>query len=382
MLSSTFPRRIAIFGSTGSIGTQALDVLSGLEGFRVVALAAGSNVKLLTEQAAQWRVTNLILANADAAKALPGARFGCEAMQETAASPDVDDVLVAISGAAGVAISMAAARAGKRILLANKETLVCAGALFMQTVRENGAELLPVDSEHSAIFQCLQGQPPPKRLVLTASGGPFLGKTREELRHVTFEQAMAHPTWRMGWKITLDSATLLNKGMELLEACVLFDLPPERVEVVVHPQSILHSAVVFEDESMIGQLGWPDMRLPIQYALTYPARCASPQRALHLAELGNISFQKPDEDTFRCLALARQAYAAGGVAGAVYNAAGEGAAQAFRQGAIGFLDIADCVQSALVHAPTLPLTLENMIKADTWARAHVAEKAKQEKGNA
>ncbi|MCL2432954.1 MAG: 1-deoxy-D-xylulose-5-phosphate reductoisomerase [Clostridia bacterium] len=357
-----YNRKVAVIGSTGSIGKQALQVLAGLKDrFAVAALAAGSNEALLNEQAALFGVKTTALAHRDG----PGA------LCDMAAHPGIDDVLIAVSGAAGLAVSMAAARAGKRILLANKETLVCAGPLFLAEAAKNGATVLPIDSEHSAIYQCLAGagQNKPQKLILTCSGGPFRGWSRERLASVTFADTQNHPTWNMGWKITLDSATLFNKGLELLEAVALFGVEQAQVEVVVHPQSVIHSAVEFADGSVIAQLGWPDMRLPIQYALTYPVRteCTALQ-PFSLLEAGPLTFEKPDETAFPCLALGREAANIGGVAGAVYNAAGEATAELFRQGRIGFLQIAELVEKALSHTPKCELTLENIIQADQETR--------------
>lgn len=373
---------IVILGSTGSIGTQALDVIRSMpERFRVVGLAAGSNVGLLKKQIEEFRPKAASLASIEAAhklqeRNLPGLEIltGPNAMEEMVEREDVDLVLNAVVGAAGILPTLAAIRAGKDVALANKETLVAAGNVVMEAVKEHNVRLLPVDSEHSAIFQCLQGvgDRDLHKVILTASGGPFRESTKEELERVTVGEALAHPTWNMGGKITIDSATLMNKGLEVIEAHWLFQVPPERIEVVIHPQSIVHSLVELSDGSVIAQLGVADMRLPIQYALTYPERLNSPAERLSLIEVGRLDFEAPDVERFPCLRLAYEALAVGGTFPTVLNAANEVAVQAFMQGRIGFTDIPRLIESALEqHRGVIKPDLEDILEADREGREYL-----------
>ena len=375
--------RISLLGSTGSIGTQALDVVDCTQG-KVAALTAHRSVKRMEEQIRRYRPEYAALSDEAAARDLKvrvadtGCRIGsgprgvCEAAQLA----DVDTVLNAVVGIAGLLPTMAAIEAGnRRLALANKETLVAGGSLVMDAARKAGVEILPVDSEHSAIFQCLQGKAPNgalKRILLTASGGPFFGKTREELKEITPAQALRHPNWEMGAKITIDSATLMNKGLELIEAVWLFGLTPEQVHIVVHRESVVHSMVEYDDHSVIAQMGVPDMRIPIQYALTYPNRIKSPVEELNFDNYPALTFSKPDEDTFRCLPICREAIRRGGLFPAAANGATEQAVALFLEGKIGFLDIADLVERAMQGQPKVERpTLEQVLEADSAARAQV-----------
>ena len=370
-------RALSILGSTGSIGTQTLEVAASC-GIRVAALTANRSIDLLEKQARQFHPD--LVAAADETAAVSLARrladtditvlAGEEGVLAAAAYPGADTAVTALVGIAGLRPTLAAIDAGKRIALANKETLVCAGPLVMARAKEKGAEIVPVDSEHSAIFQSLQGsrQKELKRILLTASGGPFYGRTREELSAVTPAHALKHPNWDMGAKVTIDSATLMNKGLELLEAMSLFAVRPDQIEILVHRESILHSAVEYCDNSVIAQLGAPDMRLPIQYALTWPDRTPGPADPLDLFRAGRLTFAKPDLETFRCLALAIRAAETGGTAPAVLNGANEVAVARFLSGEIGFLDIAALVEAVLDAVPAEPLTLEGVFRADREAR--------------
>lgn len=373
---------IIILGSTGSIGTQALDVVRRMpDRFRVVGLAAGSNVELLAKQIEEFRPKTASLASDQGARRLKERNFpdleiltGPNAMEEMVKREDVDLVLNAVVGAAGILPTLAAIRAGKDVALANKETLVAAGSVVMDAVREHNVRLLPVDSEHSAIFQCLQGvgDRDLHKVILTASGGPFRESTKDELERVTVEEALAHPTWNMGGKITIDSATLMNKGLEVIEAHWLFQVPPDRIEVVIHPQSIVHSLVELSDGSVIAQLGVADMRLPIQYALTFPERLSSPVERLSLTEVGRLDFEAPDAERFPCLPLAYEALAAGGTFPTVLNAANEVAVQAFMQGRIGFTDIPRLIEAALEqHQGVMKPDLEDILEADAEGREYL-----------
>ena len=373
---------IIILGSTGSIGTQALDVVRRMpDRFRVVGLAAGSNVELLAKQIEEFRPKTASLASDQGARRLKERNFpdleiltGPNAMEEMVKREDVDLVLNAVVGAAGILPTLAAIRAGKDVALANKETLVAAGSVVMDAVREHNVRLLPVDSEHSAIFQCLQGvgDRDLHKVILTASGGPFRENTKDELERVTVEEALAHPTWNMGGKITIDSATLMNKGLEVIEAHWLFQVPPDRIEVVIHPQSIVHSLVELSDGSVIAQLGVADMRLPIQYALTFPERLSSPVERLSLTEVGRLDFEAPDAERFPCLPLAYEALAAGGTFPTVLNAANEVAVQAFMQGRIGFTDIPRLIEAALEqHQGVMKPDLEDILEADAEGREYL-----------
>jgi 1-deoxy-D-xylulose-5-phosphate reductoisomerase len=304
---------------------------------------------------------------------------GTQGVLEAASIKNADIVLNAAVGIAGLAPTLAAIRAKKTLALANKESLVAAGEIVMREAKENGVSILPVDSEHSAIFQCLQGCADVprelKKIILTASGGPFYGKTRKELQNVTVEQALRHPNWAMGAKITIDSATLMNKGLELIEACRLFELPPEQVEIVVHRQSIIHSAVEFADGAVIAQLGVPDMRLPIQYALTFPQRFTSPAKSLNLFETGALTFSKPDIETFKCLSVCIEAARRGGLYTAAASGAGEQAVELFLNGKIGFNEIGELVEAAAFTDLPSGMTVEAVFEADAAARRRVLELA-------
>ena len=372
-------KELIILGSTGSIGTQALEV-ARREGYRVTAMAAGSNVELFEKQIREFKPSIVALFNSGAANDLKiriadtetQVLCGAEGVCEVARSRG-DIVLNAIVGIAGLAPTLAAIDAGKDIALANKETLVTGGEIVNRRVREKGVKLLPVDSEHSAIFQSLQGAPEGslKKILLTASGGPFYGKKREELENVTVEQALKHPNWSMGAKITIDSATLMNKGLEVIEAVHLFGLPASDIEVLVHRQSILHSGVELNDGAIIAQLGTPDMRLPIQYALTYPSRSMAFER-LSLADIGTLTFERPDTDTFRCLPLCMQAIDRGGLYPTAINGANEEAVALFLKGEIKFLQIASLVEEALQAAESREnFTVEDIFEADRAARETV-----------
>jgi 1-deoxy-D-xylulose-5-phosphate reductoisomerase len=364
-----------------------LDVISRHpERFQVEALAAGHNWELLIEQANRFRPKQVSVASkelADKIKAhLPSGTavlVGEQGLIETAANNDADIVVTAIVGSQGLKPTLAAIEAGKHIGLANKETLVSGGHLVSAAAKRNNVKLLPVDSEHSAIFQCLNGEPLSalRKIVLTASGGSFRDRTREELKSVTLKEALAHPNWSMGAKITIDSATMANKGLEVIEAHWLFELPYERIEVVIHPESIIHSFVEFDDRSMIAQMGLPDMRVPIQYALTYPERLVSPVPSLDLTELGTLHFRKMDFDRFPCLRMAFDCGIAGGTMTAVYNAANEVAVSRFVTGEIGFLDIEGVIESAIGrHEAAASPALEQIEEADRWARRVAAEYGK------
>jgi 1-deoxy-D-xylulose-5-phosphate reductoisomerase len=377
-------RHIALLGATGSIGRSALEVIAAFpEKFRVSYLTAHRNIKLLQEQILQFHPRGVVVleeANASRVRDAVGnstdVLAGPGALQDIVKRDDVDLVVSALVGFAGLEPTLCALQAGKDVALANKETLVAGGDLVMRTAREHKARLLPVDSEHSAILQCLQGEDPATidRLLLTASGGPFLAMSAAELEHVTVEQALNHPTWRMGSKITIDSATLMNKGLEVIEAFWLFGLPADRIEVVIHPQSIIHSMVEFVDGSVKAQLGIPDMKLPIQYALMYPERAPAMHRRVDFAELGRLTFFAPDTARFRCLALAYRALRAGGTAPVVLNAANEVAVGLFLDGRLPFSGIADIIEGALdAHAPCAATSLETIIHADRETRERIAQ---------
>ena len=374
-------KRLAILGSTGSIGTQALDIARRLpDRFQIVGLAANNNVNLLAEQANAFRVPCVSIGNADrvgelknALGAAQGTRrvlSGVEGMCEIATLPDADLIVVAVAGAIGIEPTHAALQAGKPIALASKEVLIAAGETTMSLARAKNAAILPIDSEHSAIFQCLQGAPERsiERILLTASGGPFRKTPQEELEKVTPAQALKHPTWNMGGLVTINSATLMNKALEMIEARWLFDTPMEDVEVVVHPQSIIHSMVRFNDGSTLAQLGLPDMRLPIQYALVYPERLNTALPRMELKDYANLTFEAPDETKFPALSLARRAVAQGGTMAAVMNAANEVAVDLFLNNKIPFLYIMRLVAQAMDRHEPLPPTLPNVLEADSWAR--------------
>lgn len=376
-------KTLSILGSTGSIGTQALDV-ARFGGYRVVSIAAGRNVDLLEKQIREFRPVTAAAADEKAAadlkirvadtptKILSGEQGVCEC-----ARCGADIVLNSVVGIAGLASTLAAIDSGSTLALANKESLVAGGELVMKTARSKGVSILPVDSEHSAIFQSLQGcsdKKQVKRLILTASGGPFFGRSRESLENVTVEQALNHPNWSMGEKITVDSATMMNKGLELIEARWLFDMKPCDIDILVHRQSVVHSLVEYADNSVIAQLGVPDMRIPIQYALTYPDRFESPVKQLRLEEFASLTFELPDYDTFACINLCRHAADMGGNFATVANGANEQANAMFRKGRIRFLQIGEAVAYALENVnPGSPLKLEDIYEADCAARQCVSD---------
>ena len=374
---------ISILGSTGSIGRQSLDIIRRMDGIRVAALTAGTNVDLMLEQCHEFQPELAVMATQEAAialKALLGdapirVRYGEGGLEEAATLTQVDCVITAVVGMVGLKPTLAAIRAGKRIGLANKETLVCAGELVMEEAARHGAQIVPVDSEHSAIFQCLMGTEGVKeveKIILTCSGGPFFGMAREDLQSVTKADVLRHPTWKMGPKITVDCATLMNKGLEVIEAMRLYRLPLEKVDVVIHRQSIVHSMVEFTDGAVMAQMGVPDMRLPIQLALTYPERCACPVDKLDLLTCGPLTFHKPDLEAFPCLKLAMDCAKKGGNACAAMNGANEEAVGLYLADKIGFYDIYELVRGAVaatefVAAPTL----EQILLTDQQARAYV-----------
>ena len=381
-------KTLGILGSTGSIGTQSLDV-ARQHGYRVSFLTAGKNVDLLEDQIREFRPEKAALLDAEKAKELklrvqdtPTQIFGGEeGICECAALNSADTVINAIVGLAGLRPTLAVLNAGKTLALANKESLVAGGELVLSAANVNHAAILPVDSEHSAIFQCLQGKPTNaalKKIILTASGGPFFGKTIEELSCVTVEQALNHPNWSMGAKITIDSASMFNKGLELIEAVRLFQVTPSQVDIVVHRESIVHSLVMYDDNSVIAQLGLPDMRIPIQYALTYPERFASPVSELDLTQYGKLTFFAPDESTFRCIGICRQAVEKGGLYPAAVNSANEEANAMFRAGLIRFLDMPALIEeAAFTIAPVDSFTLDDIFSVDSRMREAVRQLAKQ-----
>jgi 1-deoxy-D-xylulose-5-phosphate reductoisomerase len=372
-------KNVVLLGSTGSIGTSTCKVAKDLpDDIRLVGLAAGRNVTLLREQVKQFAPAAISINCPDAAKELsnefnnkPEVHFGDEGLLKLATLPEADIVLIAIVGTAGLQPALAAIRAGKDIAVASKEILVMAGEIVMDEARKHGVKVLAVDSEHSAIFQCLEDKPPEsvRQIWLTASGGPFREKPAAEFADITVEQALKHPSWEMGRKITIDSATLFNKGLEMIEARWLFDIEMPRVRVVVHPQSVIHSMVEFIDGSMLAQLSTPDMCLPIQYALTYPARAASDRVQTNLAEIGRLDFEEPDPDRFPALNLARRAGEVGGTLPAVLNAANEIAVDAFCAGEISFTEITSTVSRTMdAHDWVAEPTLDEILSADQWAR--------------
>ena len=378
-------RNLSVLGSTGSIGRQTLEVAETC-GHRVCALVVNKSTDLAEAQARKFRPALLVAADEGAAAELKlrladtdtRVLGGQEAVLEAASLDEADTVVTAMVGIAGLRPTLAAIDAGKRIALANKETLVCAGDIVMKRAEEKGAEIVPVDSEHSAIFQCLQGSQSHgeiRRLIITASGGPFYGKGRKELSLVRKEQALKHPNWAMGAKITIDSATLMNKGLEFIEAMRLYKMPPELIQIVVHRESIVHSLVEFVDGAILAQLGTADMRVPIQYALTWPERTPGPATALDLLSCPPLTFQKPDPDTFRCLALALECAKRGGNSTAVLNGANEAAVALFLEDKIGFLEIGELVGHALGEVPfEAEPDLDAILEADRAARAAVYAK--------
>lgn len=370
---------VSILGSTGSIGRQSLDIISRMD-VKVAALTAGTSVELMAAQCREFLPELAVMASKEAADALAKEisdlpvriAWGEEGLVEAACMDSADCVITAVVGMVGLKPTLAAIRAGKRIGLANKETLVCAGELVMAEADKYGTEIIPVDSEHSAIYQCLMGVSDPrevKRLILTCSGGPFFGMSREQLRNVTKADALKHPNWKMGAKITIDCATLMNKGLEVIEAMRLYRLPVEQVDVLIHRQSIVHSMVELVDGAVMAQMGAPDMRLPIQLALTYPQRTACPVDGLDLTKCGALTFCEPDMDNFPCLALARRCAKMGGTACAVMNGANEEAVALFLADKIGFYDIYDLVSRAVEQVPNVTgPTLEDILEADRLAR--------------
>ncbi len=375
-------KMITVLGSTGSIGEQALDV-ARMHGYRINALTASKNTDIIEKQAREFKPVKVAMADEKAASELKikladtdiKVLSGVDGVSECAADNSQAIVLNSIVGMAGLVPTLSAVNAGCKIALANKETLVAGGQLVMNKAKEKGVDILPVDSEHSAIFQALQGMNDKKelkRLILTASGGPFFGKTKKELKDVTVAQALKHPNWSMGAKITIDSASMMNKGLELIEAVWLFDVSPNDVDIVVHRQSIVHSLIEFVDNSVIAQLGVPDMRIPIQYALTYPQRFESPVKQLRLEDWQTLTFDRPDYDTFECINICRNAIELGGLCTAAVNSANEMANELFREGKIGFLDIARLVSEALENCKRVDeYSLEDVIETDSWAREFV-----------
>lgn len=376
-------KQIAILGSTGSIGRNALRVIDALgPGYSVIALSAHSNVELLAEQARLYKPKFVAVTNPDYAGQLceflgdldVEVLTGPNGLVEAVELEEVDIVLTAVVGAAGLPAVFAAARCGKQLAVANKEPLVVAGELLMSEVRNNGGVILPVDSEHSAIFQAMQSgtREEVNKIILTASGGPFRGTTAEDIQNVTLEQALAHPVWNMGPKITVDSATMMNKAFEIIEARWLFEMPVDKIEVLIHPESIIHSLVEFVDGSVVAQLGEPDMCIPIQYALTYPKRIAGIAKRLRLEKISKLTFEKPDLETFRSLGLAYEVVRSGGTAAAVFNAANEAAVEEFLAGGIEFVTIVELIEHCLnKHEVKTSVSIEELLEADAWARKEV-----------
>jgi 1-deoxy-D-xylulose-5-phosphate reductoisomerase len=378
-------KRITILGSTGSIGRSALRVIDALgPAYEVFALTAHSNVDLLAEQARRYRPSFAAITNADSYEQLRGlvgdldveVMAGPDALIGLARHEQVDIVLAAVVGAAGLPAVLGAARAGKRLAIANKEPLVIAGELLTTTARQNDSTLLPVDSEHSAIFQALQAgaHNEVSKIVLTSSGGPFRQASPEAMRNATIEDALLHPVWDMGPKVTVDSATMMNKALEVIEARWLFDVPVDKIEILIHPESIVHSLVEYVDGSTVAVLGEPDMCLPIQYALTYPERVAGIAKAIRLQEIGKLTFEKPNLKTFRALSLGYEVAQAGGTAAAVFNAANEAAVQQFLASKIKFVNIVELIEHCLnKHSVKTKVSLEELLEADAWARKEVIE---------
>jgi len=371
-------KNLAILGSTGSIGTQALEVIDSQDDVRVVALSANSNTELLEKQVRKYKPLTVCVGDkskyTDLKNRLSDVDVqifaGEEHLCEISAHKDADMVLTSVVGNVGLAPTVEAIKCGKKILLANKETLVTGGEFIIPLAKEKGVSILPVDSEHCAIFQCLKSGEHSElsKILLTCSGGPFYGKTSDELLYVTASDALKHPNWDMGAKITIDSATLMNKGLEVIEAKWLFDVDYDDIEVYVHRQSIVHSMVEFTDGSVIAQMGVPDMKLPIQYALNYPKRYSRISERLNLYDIGTLTFSKADTDTFRCLSLAFDSIRAGGIVPCLMNAANEVAVNAFLKGRIGFLDIADVIEHTMYSRKNEPATLQTVLDADRFAR--------------
>lgn len=387
MESLSVIKRIAILGSTGSVGTNALKVIDSLgPQYQIIALSAHSKAELLAEQARRYNPEFIAITNSDYAEEL---RYfigdldveilvGPDSLIKIAELQQVDVVLTAVVGAAGLPAVLAAANKGKRLAIANKEPLVIAGELLRKEIEKNGGVILPVDSEHSAIFQAMQSgcKEQVNKIILTASGGPFRRTNLRDIQNVTLEQALAHPVWEMGPKITIDSATMMNKAFEIIEAHWLFDMPVEKIEVLIHPESIVHSIVEFVDGSMIAQLGEPDMCIPIQYALTYPQRVAGIAKPLRLEEIGTLTFEKPNHQTFRALSLAYDVVRTGGTTPVVFNAANEAAVEEFLAGRIKFVNIVEIIEDCLNRHNVKPAaSLEDVLDADAWARREVTELA-------
>ncbi len=371
-------KNLVILGSTGSIGRQTLDVVRSLkDGFKIIGLAAGRNLKLLAEQIAEFKPE--YVSYTDNGKRLRAAETTCKliSLDEMAALPEANIVIIATSGKSGLTPTISALKAGKTVALANKEALVMAGEIMMKEVRKGKGKILPVDSEHSALWQCLRGEGKPSRLILIASGGPFRGYTLKQLETVTVAEALKHPSWRMGKKITIDSATLMNKGLEVIEAHYLFDMPFDKISVLVHPESIIHSMAEFPDGVIKAQMSYPDMRLPIQYALTYPERPRNSELPkLDLSKVRTLTFEPPDTEAFPCLNLAIEAGKKGGTYPAVLCGADEVAVELFLKGKIKFLDIPRLVEKALAsHEVNLKPTLQEILEADGWARDKIIEYA-------
>ena len=377
-------KNLTILGSTGSIGVQSLDVAEKM-GYGVTALTANRSVSVIEEQIRRFHPKLAALSDESAAKDLQtrvadtGTKvlIGQEGVCECAAAQEADTAIDAIVGLAGLKPALTAVNAGKKLALANKEALVAGGKLVLEAIEKNGVALLPVDSEHSAIFQCLQGKPTNralKKVILTASGGPFFGKSREEMQNVTAADALKHPNWDMGAKITIDSASMFNKGLELIEAHYLFGVAPDRIDILVHRESIIHSMVMYNDNSVIAQLGLPDMRIPIQYALTYPERHPSPVAELDLSEIGKLTFYQPDYEVFDCLNICREAIGRGGLYPAAVNSANEEANRLFREGKIGFLDLGRLIRTAFDITPVCDeFSVEDIYALDKAVRQHVIE---------
>lgn len=375
-------KSISILGSTGSIGTQSLDVIKKC-GYKVAALTAYNNVDVIEKQIREFKPKYAAMVDEKAADALKvrvgdcnvKVYSGLDGVCECASIDECDTVINSIVGMAGLKPTLTAINAKKTVALANKETLVAGGQLVMDSAAEKGVSILPVDSEHSAIFQALQGchdKKALKKIILTASGGPFFGRTKSELENVTLKEALNHPNWSMGAKITVDSATMMNKGLELIEAVWLFGVKPENVDIVVHRESVIHSLIEYVDNSVIAQLGVPDMRIPIQYALTYPERFVSPVKELSLAEYGNLTFYKPDYDTFECINICRDAISRGGLYPAAANAANEEANYQFRHGKIKFLQIPELVRLGTQKAPDKKdYTLDDVLETDSLVRLYI-----------
>lgn len=374
-------RNISILGSTGSIGTQTLEVVENLEEIRVAAITGNHNIDLLEQQTRKFQPELVAVMDEKNAETLKGRLAdtnvrivsGMEGLVEAATYESVDTVVTSVVGNVGLKPTFEAIRAGKNIALANKETLVSAGQLVMDLAKKHNSAIYPVDSEHSAVFQSLQGNVGNKieRILLTASGGPFRGKKREDLLHITAADALKHPNWAMGKKITIDSATLMNKGLEVMEAKWLFGVETEQIEVLIHPQSIIHSAVEYEDGAIVAQLGEPDMRVPIQYALTYPKRVKNPFPRVDFTKRSNLTFETPDLETFPCLSFAYRALQTGGTLPAVLNGANEIAVARFLAGDISFLEIPALIERTMdAYTVKYEYTLEDLLEADAWAKAY------------